>query len=161
MIFNGDNMGEEIQYECDKCGFIISNSDLNYFIDEETNCVVEHASGMLTFDMGRDSKIKGKIIPSFCSDCSSEVHFYYNEDESYINEIKLALRQGEIDFKDLLDEKYKYREISPELKGVIGPEDTYGKCPNCSKNIPLIMGDKCECPKCGGELYGCISILYD
>ena len=36
MIFNGDNMGEEIQYECDKCGFIISNSDLNYFIDEET-----------------------------------------------------------------------------------------------------------------------------
>ena len=64
------------------------------------------------------------------------------------------------DFKDLLDEKYKYREISPELKGVIGPEDIW-ECPKCSKNIPLIMGDKCECPKCGGELYGCISILYD
>ena len=99
-------MGEEIQYECDKCGFIISNSDLNYFIDEETNCVVEHASGMLTFDMGRDSKIKGKIIPSFCPDCSSEVHFYYNENEYYINEIKSALKQDEKDFKDLLDEKY-------------------------------------------------------
>lgn len=162
MISNGDDMGEEIQYECDKCGFIISNSDLNYFIDEETNCIVEHASGILTFDMGRDSKIKGKIIPSFCPDCSSEVHFYYNENESFVGEIKSAIEHDEEDFKAVLDEKYPYRRISSTLKGTIGSEDkTHGKCPNCGKTLPLIIGDKCECPKCGGELYGLISILYD
>ena len=67
--------GTETVYECEKCGFRISDHDLNYFVDEKTNCVVEHASGMLTFDMGNGSKIRGKIIPSFCPDFSSEVHF--------------------------------------------------------------------------------------
>ena len=155
-------MGTERQYECEKCGFIINDYDLNYFIDEETNCVVEHASGMLTFNMGHDSKIKGKIIPSFCPDCSSEVHFYYNENESYVNEIKSALEHNEKDFKKVLDEKYMYRTVSSVLKGVIGPEDkTHAECPNCGKSIPLIAGGECECPKCGGELYGLIVILYD
>lgn len=32
-------MGTEIQYKCEKCGFIINDYDLNYFVDEETNCV--------------------------------------------------------------------------------------------------------------------------
>ena len=155
-------MGEEIQYGCDKCGFIIYNSDLKYFIDEETNCVVEHASGMLTFDMGDGSKIKGKIIPSFCSDCSSEVHFYYNESGSFVDEIKSALEHDEENFKEVLDEKYPYRTISSKLKGTIGSEDkTRGKCPKCGKTLPLIIGDKCECPKCGGELHAWIEALYD
>jgi len=155
-------MGSETQYMCEKCGFTIFDSDLNYFVDEETNCVVEHASGMLTFDMGDGSKIKGKVIPSFCSNCSSEVHFYYNENESYVKEIKSALEHEEDDFKDILDEKYMYRTISLVLKDAIGFKDkTHGKCPKCSKNIPLIIGNKCECPKCGGELCGFITVLYD
>lgn len=158
----GVDMGTETIYECEKCGFRISDSDLNYFVDEETNCVVEHASGMLTFDMGHGSKIRGKIIPSYCPDCSSEVHFYYNENESDIKEIKSALEQDEDDFKDVLDEKYKYRTISAALKGVVGPENkTHGDCPKCHKNIPLISGDECECPKCGGELYALMVALYD
>lgn len=156
------SMGEEIQYECEKCGFIINDADLNYFIDEETNCVVEHASGMLTFDMGHGSKIKGKIIPSFCPDCSSEVHFYYNENEFFVGEIKSALEHDEENFKEVLNEKYPYRTISSMLKGAIGPEDkTHGKCPKCGKTLPLILRGKCECPKCGGKLYALISILYD
>lgn len=155
-------MGKETQYECVKCGFIISDYDLNYFIDEETNCVVEHASGMLTFDMGDGSKIKGKVIPSFCPDCSSEVHFYYNENESYVKEIKSALEQDEDDFKNILDEKYMYRTISSHLKDVIGPKDkTHGKCPKCGKNLPLIIRDVCECPKCGGELCAFMIAMYD
>lgn len=155
-------MGAETQYTCEKCGFIITDYDLNYFIDEETNCVVEHASGMLTFDMGGDSKIQGRIIPSFCPDCSSEVHFYYNENESYVEEIKSALEQDEDDFKDILDEKYNLRIINSMLKGAIGSKDkTHGKCPKCGKRIPLITGNKCECPKCDGELYGLLTCLYD
>ena len=155
-------MGEETQYECEKCGFIINDHDLNYFIDEETNCVVEHASGMLTFDMGDGSKIKGRIIPSFCLECSSEVHFYHNENESFVEEIKSAIEHYDEDFKEVLDEKYPYRTISSALKGVIVSKDkTYGDCPKCGKNLPLITGDKCECPKCGGELYALVTILYD
>ena len=69
------DVGTLTEYVCEKCGFSISDSDLKYFVDDETNCVVEHASGMLTFDMGHGSKIRGRIIPSFCPDCSSEVHF--------------------------------------------------------------------------------------
>ena len=155
-------MGAETEYMCEKCGFIITDCDLNYFVDEETNCVVEHASGMLTFDMGYGSKINGKLIPSFCPDCNSEVHFYYNENESYMEEIQSALEQDEKDFKEILDEKYPYRTISAVLKGAIGPKDkTHGKCPKCGKNIPLIIGDKCECPKCDGELHGFITVMYD
>ena len=87
---------------------------------------------------------------------------YYNENESYIQEIKYALEQNEKDFKKVLDEKYRYRTISSVLKGVIGPEDkTHAECPKCGKNIPIIVGGKCECPKCGGELYGLIVALYD
>lgn len=156
------NMGTETEYMCEKCGFIIHNHDLMYFVDEETNCVIEHAFGMFTFNMGDGSKIKGRIIPSFCPDCSSEVHFYYNEDESYINEIKLALKQEEMDFKDLLDDKYPYRITSSVLKGTIGPNDkTDGRCPKCGRKIPLVIGDKCKCPKCDGELYAFIVAEYD
>ena len=155
-------MGTETVYECVKCSFSISDYDLNYFVDEETNCVVEHASGMLTFDMGHDSKIQGKIIPSFCPDCSSEVHFYYNENEEYVKEIKSTLEQDEEDFKEVLDEKYMYRTISSVLKGAIGSEEkTHGECPKCGKSIPLITGDECECPKCGGELNAFMVALYD
>ena len=162
MIFNGDNMGTRTEYKCEKCGFMITDYDLNYFVDEETNCVVEHASGRLTFNMGYSSEINGKIIPSFCTFCSSEVHFYYNENESYVKEIKSCLEQEEANFKDVLDEKYPYRTISSVLKGVVEPNDkTHGECPMCGKNIPLISGDKCKCPKCGGELYGFITVLYD
>ena len=117
---------------------------------------------MLTFDMGHGSKIKGKIIPSFCPDCSSEVHFYYNENEFFVGEIKSALEHDEENFKEVLNEKYPYRTISSMLKGAIGPEDkTHGKCPKCGKTLPLILRGKCECPKCGGKLYALISILYD
>ena len=152
-------MGAVTQYECEKCGFIIKDHDLNYFIDEETNCVVEHASGMLTFDMGRDSEIKGKIIPSFCPDCSLEVHFYYNENESYVNQIKSAIKHDET---EVLDEKYPYRTISSTLKDAIGFKcKTHAECPKCGKNIPLIIGDECECPKCGGGLHAFITCLYD
>ena len=155
-------MGTETEYMCEKCGFKISNPDLHYFVDEETNCVIEHAFGMFTFNMGDGSRIKGRIIPSFCPDCSSEVHFYYNEDESYINEIKSALKQGEIDFKDLLDEKYPLRTISSVLKGTVGPKDkTDGECPKCGKKIPLITEGKCKCPICDGELYAFIVAEYD
>lgn len=155
-------MGAETQYTCDKCGFIINDHDLNYFVDEETNCIVEHASGMLTFDMGRDSKINGRIIPSFCPECSSEVHFYYNENESHVIELQSCLKQNEEDFKEILDEKYMYRTISSVLKGVIGPKDkTHGECPKCGKDLPTIQGDNCECPKCGGELYAFLTALYD
>ena len=156
------DVGTLTEYVCEKCGISISDSDLKYFVDDETNCVVEHASGMLTFDMGHGSKIRGRIIPSFCPDCSSEVHFYYNENESYIKEIKYALEQDEEDFKKVLDEKYRHRTISSVLKGVIGPEEkTHAECPNCGKNIPLIRDSKCECPKCGGELYSLMVALYD
>ena len=156
------DVGTETGYVCEKCGFQITDHDLNYFVDEETNCVVEHASGRLTFDMGYGSKIKGKIILSYCPDCSSEVHFCYNENESYIKEIKYALEQNEEDFKKVLDEKYMYRTIIPVLKGVIGLEDkTHAECPKCGKRIPLIIEDKCECPKCGGDLYGLVVALYD
>ena len=156
------NMGTETEYMCEKCGFMINDHDLRYFVDEETNCVIEHANGMLTFDMGDESKIKGRIIPSFCPDCSSEVHFYYNENESYLKEIKSALKQDEKDFKDLLKEKYPFRTISTVLKGTVGPNDkTDGECPKCGKKIPLIKEDKCKCPKCGGELHGFITALYD
>lgn len=155
-------MGVEEEYICEKCGFIIHNHDLSYFVDEETNCVIEHANGKLTFDMGDGSKIKGEIIPSFCPDCSSEVHFYYNENESYLKEIKSALKQDEKDFKDLFDEKYPFRTISSVLKGVVGPEtETYGECPKCGKRIPLITGGKCDCPNCDGELYSFTVALYD
>ena len=84
-------MGAERQFMCKKCGFIINDYDLKYFVDEETNCIVEHGSGKLTIDMGRGSKINGRVIPSFCPDCSSEVHFYYNENKSYVKEIKSSL----------------------------------------------------------------------
>ena len=155
-------MGAETQYMCEKCGFIIFDHDLLYFVDEETNCVIEHTFGKLTFNMGDGSKIKGRIIPSFCPDCSSEVHFYFNENESYVKEIRSNLKQDEKDFKDLLDEKYPFRTISSVLKGVVGPkEKTYGECPKCGKKIPLITGDKCECPKCDGELYAFTTALYD
>ena len=155
-------MGAKTEYRCEKCGFTINDYGLNYFIDEETNCVVEHTFGMLTFDMGRDSKINGRVILSFCPDCSSGVHFYYNENESHVEEIKSALEQDEEDFKDILDEKYEYRVITSKLKGAIGPEEkTHEKCPKCGKELPLIIGDKCECPKCGGELRGFMTVLYD
>ena len=155
------NMGAETIYMCEKCGFKINDHDLLYFVDEETNCVVEHTFGMATFNMGGDSKIKGRIILSFCPDCSSEVHFYYNETESNVKEIKSALEQNEEDFKEILDEKYVHRTISSVLKGAVGPKDTHGECPKCSKNIPLIAGNKSECPKCGGKLYGLTIALYD
>ncbi|WP_405306677.1 hypothetical protein [Methanobrevibacter sp.] len=155
-------MGAITKYVCEKCGFSISDRDLNYFVDEETNCVVEHASGMLTFDMGYGSKIRGKIILSFCPDCSSEVHFYYNENESYVKEIKTALEQDEEDFKEVLDEKYPYRTISSVLKDAIGSKDkTHSECPKCGKHIPLITENECECPKCSGKLYGLMVALYD
>lgn len=154
-------MGVKTQYRCEKCGFIITDDDLNYFIDEETNCIVEHESGMLTFNRGMDSIIQGRIIFSFCPDCSSEVHFYYNENESYVKEIRSAIEQDDEDFKDILDEKYTYRTVSSQLKNTIGSKDTHGKCPKCGKNLPLITGDKSECPKCGGELYGVLTFLYD
>ena len=158
----GVKMGAETQYECEKCGFIIKDKDLNYFVDEETNCIVEHASGMLTFNMGDGSKINGRIIPSFCPDCSSEVHFYYNENESYVKEINSAIERDKGDFKDALDDKYPYRTISSTLKGAIGAQEkNHAKCPKCGKNLPLIAGDKCECPKCGGELHGFVTCLYD
>lgn len=154
-------MGAKIEYRCEKCGFKITNHDLNYFVDEETNCIVEHATGKLTFDMGDGSKIKGRIIPSFCPDCCSEVHFYYNENESYVKEIKSNLKLDEEDFKEILDKKYQYRRSGSELKGVIGVKNkTHGKCPKCGKNIPLISS-KCKCPKCGGELHGFLTVLYD
>lgn len=161
-VFDGENMGAETQYMCEKCGFKIFDHDLNFFVDEETNCVVEHTLGMLTFDMGDGSKIRGRIIPSFCPDCSSEVHFYCNENESYLKEIKSALEQDEEDFKDILDEKYPYRTISSVLKGTVGPNDkTDGECPKCGKKIPLIIGEKSKCPKCGEKLFSFITALYD
>ena len=85
------NMGTSNLYQCEKCGFTIMDDDLHYFVDEETNCVVEHTFGRFTFNMGDGSKIKGRIIPSYCSDCSSEVHFYFTENESYVDEIKSAI----------------------------------------------------------------------
>ena len=154
-------MGAKIEYRCEKCDFKIINNDLNYFVDEETNCVVEHATGKLTFDMGHGSKIKGRIIPSFCPDCSSKVHFYYNENKSYVKEIKLDLERDEEDFREVLDKKYKFRRIGSELKGVIESKDkTHGKCPKCGKNIPLIA-EGGKCPKCSGELHGFLIALYD
>ena len=55
-----------------------------------------------------------------------------------------------------------HRTIRSVLKGVIGPEDkTRVECPNCGKCIPLIVEEKCECPKCGGELHVSIVTLYD
>lgn len=124
--------------------------------------MVEHTFGMLTFDMGRGSKINGRVILSFCPDCSSGVHFYYNENESYVEEIRSALEQDEEDFKDILDKKYEYRVITSKLKGAIGPkEKTHEECPKCGKELPLIIGNECECPKCGGELRGFITVLYD
>lgn len=138
-------MGTRTKYECEKCDFIIFDRDLRYFVDEETNCVIEHATGKLTFHMGHGSKIKGILIPSFCPDCSSEVHFYCNENEDYIKEIKSAIKQDEKDFKELLDEKYPYRTISSVLKGTVESKDkTYGECPKCGKRIPLIIEDKCK-----------------
>ena len=155
-------MGIKIQFTCEKCGFIIIDYDLNYFVDDETNCIVEHGSGKLTFDMGRGSKINGRVFLSFCPDCSSEVHFYYNENDSYVKEIEFSLEQDEDDFKKILDKKYPRRTISLDLKGTIESNDkTHGKCPACGKSLPLIRGDKCECPKCGGELCDSLIALYD
>ena len=86
-----------------------------------------------------------------------------NVDQTIIrNTMFVAKAPQSFYFKDVLDEKYKYRTISAALKGVVGPENkTHGDCPKCHKNIPLISGDECECPKCGGELRGFIAVLYD
>ena len=73
------------------------------------------------------------------------------ENESYLKEIKSALKQDEKDFKILLDERYPFRTISSVLKGTIGPKDKDGECPKCGKKIPLITGDKCKCPNVVGN----------
>lgn len=153
-------MGYSTDYRCQNCDFEIEDGGLMYFVDEETNCVVEHAMGMLTFDMGDNSKIKGKVISSFCPDCLSEVHFYHNDDDSYVDEIKDCLKNNEKEFVDRLDEKYILRHKSSVLKGAISGDKTHAECPKCGKNIKLIIDDLSECPKCGGMVIG-VSFLYD
>jgi len=159
---NFSNLFNLGQYMCEKCGFEIEDCDLNYFIDEQTNCIVEHESGMLTFNMGDGSEVKGRVIVSFCRDCDCEVHFYYNENPSYIREIRSALKRDEKDFKEVLDEKYGYRIINNVLKGAIDSlNEDYGECPGCGCKIPLITGDVCVCPECDGELIAFMTALYD
>lgn len=156
-----NNMGELIHYMCQKCDFTIEDHDLKYFIDEKTNCIVIHSTGMLTFDMGRDSKINGKIIPSFCPHCLEEVNFCHNDDGENVEKIISSLETDENEFKDYLDEKYVLRNKNPMLKGAVGPKNEYGECPKCGRKLELITGDSNKCPKCGGMLFGFLAALYD
>lgn len=154
-------MGAVTQYMCLDCDFTIKDCELEYFIDEETECVVKHSTGMLTFNMGRDSKISGRIIPAFCPDCLEEVHFCCCENESDSDELKAALRSDENEFAEILDEKYVFRKRDSLAKGFAGCDDDYGVCPKCGRMIALIREDTHECPKCGGMLFGFLMALYD
>ena len=40
-------------------------------------------------------------------------------------------------------------------------KETNIECPKCGRKIPLVIGDKCKCPKCDGELYAFIVAEYD
>ena len=154
-------MGEQTQYLCLNCDFTIKDNDLRYFIDEKTNRIVIHSMGMLTFDMGRDSKINGKIIPSFCPHCLKEVNFCHNDDMGNVEKIITSLETDEKEFKKDLDERYPFRKKAVMLKGAVGPKDEHGKCPKCGRKIELITQDNQECPKCGGMLLSFLAALYD
>ena len=154
-------MGEMTQYVCMDCDFVIEDRDLRYFVDEKTGCIVIHSMGMLTFDMGCDSEISGKLIPSFCPQCMKEVHFCHNDDESNVEKIKTCLKTDENDFKDDLDERYPLRSKGIELKGAIGPQDEHGQCPKCGRKVSLVTENIRECPKCGGMFLAIMGALYD
>ena len=94
-------MGELIHYMCQKCDFTIEDHDLRYFIDEKTNCIVIHSTGMLTFDMGRDSKINGRIIPSFCPHCLEDVNFCHNDDGENVEKIISSLEQMKMNLRTI------------------------------------------------------------
>ena len=117
--------------------------------------------GMLTFDMGRDSKINGKIIPSFCPHCLKEVNFCHNDDIVNVEKIRSSLETDEKEFKKDLDERYPLRKKAVMLKGAVGPKEEHCKCSKCGRKIELITQDNQECPKCGGMLLSFLAALYD
>ena len=122
-------MGELTQYMCLNCDFTIQDNDLRYFIDEKTNCIVIHSMGMRTFDMGRDSKINGKIIPSFCPHCLKEVNFCHNDDMGNVEKIITSLETDEKEFK-------KEKLMKKNLKKIWMKDIPFEKRLSCLK-VPL------------------------
>lgn len=69
-------MGEEVIYTCEGCGFEIIEDFPLFYYDSDSNSVVEYILLMLTAGIDRESKIKGRVIETYCPHCNKFLKTY-------------------------------------------------------------------------------------
>ena len=155
-------MGTIINFKCENCDFEFQDKDLIFYLDENDN-LKEETLTLENSKLMTKSLLEGFLYESYCPHCDKLIKTYVPEmnninlNEEEITEIISKYNKkdnGKDNGKDNDENNFKiiifdfkttnYRSRREILEN--------NKCPNCNKNMSLVISEKIPCPKCGNEL---------
>ncbi|MDO5850248.1 MAG: hypothetical protein Q4P14_03455 [Methanobacteriaceae archaeon] len=147
-------MGTIINFKCENCNFKFQDKDLIFYLDEEDN-LKEESLSLENSKLMTKSLLEGFLYESYCPHCNKLIKTYVPE----MNNINLK----EEEIIEIISKFNKNKSIKEDFKILIFDfkTTTYkirreilenNKCPNCNKNMSLVISEKIPCPKCGNKL---------
>lgn len=99
------------EYKCTNCGLKFYDDGRCFYYDEELNQTVDFIITFITANWGSESKIKGKVSETYCSECKKYLKVYVIE-ECNISDSCNIVREG---IKNYIK---KYQRKIDELKQI-------------------------------------------
>ena len=87
-------MGVIKNYACDNCGFRISIDMRLFFYDCESKETIDYTVGPLTHDFGKNAKIKGYVVETYCWNCDKFIKIYVIREKVNFENICEIVEQG-------------------------------------------------------------------
>lgn len=147
-------MGTIINFKCENCDFKFQDKDLIFYLDENDN-LKEETLTLENSKLMTKSLLEGFLYESYCPHCDKLIKTYVPEMNNInLNEEEITEIISKYNKKDNDENNFKiiifdfkttnYRNRREILEN--------NKCPNCNKDMSLVISEKIPCPKCGNEL---------
>lgn len=143
-------MGTIINFKCENCDFNFQDNDLIFYLDKEDNLKEETLNPENSNLMNR-SLLEGFLYESYCPHCNKLI-------KTYVPEMKnIDLTKEEIiEILSKFNEKDNFKVLIFDFSTTTYKDRRKilerNECPNCNKNMSLIISEKTPCPKCGSSL---------
>lgn len=147
-------MGSIINFKCENCDFKFQDKDLIFYLDENDN-LKEETLTLENSKLMTKSLVEGFLYESYCPNCNKQIKTYVPE----MNNINLK----EEEITEIISKYNKKENDEDNFKIIIFDFKTTNyrsrreilennKCPNCNKDMSLVISEKIPCPKCGNML---------
>ncbi len=165
----------EINFKCDNCDFSFLDKNLIFYLDTDLEDLesilnfyskdekdetvhlelIEDSHNKENSDKMTKSLISGFLYENYCPNCNELIKTYVPEDNALFTqeEIKRILTK---EISKNLDNKKAFKILFFDFKKTFYKDRRNilenNNCPNCNREMSLVISEKTPCPKCGCPL---------